>query len=268
MKFFVCLLALVCASMLVLAEESDVIVLLDHTFDKELAASSSPWLIEFYAPWCGHCKKLTPTWEELATSNKDKFKVAKLDCTTEKVQATRFGIRGFPTVKLIFNGKVYDYRGARTVADFTAFVESGYTSAEAKDLPPPEKVEPPKVDEPTSIPAGDNFAKPSDIIILTDTNFQKTISKGIWLVKYYAPWCGHCKRMAPLWEELATQAKQAGKYNVAKLDCITEKETASKEGIPGYPTVKLYKDGKHIKEYQGQRTLSAFTEFMQKELGV
>lgn len=53
-----------------------------------------------YAPWCGHCKKLVPTWEELATSSKGKFKVAKVDCTVEKATGTRFGIRGFPTVKL------------------------------------------------------------------------------------------------------------------------------------------------------------------------
>ena len=57
-------------------------------------------LRDSYAPWCGHCKKLVPTWEELATASKDKFKVAKVDCTVEKVSGTRFSVRGFPTVKL------------------------------------------------------------------------------------------------------------------------------------------------------------------------
>jgi thiol-disulfide isomerase/thioredoxin len=58
-----------------------------------------------YAPWCGHCKRLAPTWAELATKAQSEnlsFKVGKVDCTTadNKDLCTKFGVRGYPTVKL------------------------------------------------------------------------------------------------------------------------------------------------------------------------
>lgn len=50
-------------------------------------------MVEFYAPWCGHCKALAPTWEEVASQLRGKVKVAKVDATTETVVASRFNIR-------------------------------------------------------------------------------------------------------------------------------------------------------------------------------
>jgi thioredoxin domain-containing protein 5 len=81
----------------------------------------------------------------------------------------------------------------------------------------------------------------------------------------YAPWCGHCKRLAPTWDELATAAK--GKFTVAKVDCTTDSATCTENGVNGYPTVKLFKDGKLVQEYEGARTVAAFTEFVQSKAG-
>jgi thioredoxin-like negative regulator of GroEL len=55
---------------------------------------------------CGHCKKLQPTWEELATSAKGSFNVAKVDVTENRELGTRFDIKGFPTIKFFNGGKV------------------------------------------------------------------------------------------------------------------------------------------------------------------
>jgi len=54
----------------------------------------------------------------------------------------------------------------------------------------------------------------SDVIVLDGTNFHTRTSEGDWLLEFYAPWCGHCKNLAPIWEELATKVK--GQVNVAK----------------------------------------------------
>jgi len=56
-------------------------------------------MIEFYAPWCGHCKALEPEWNEAAASLKGMIKMAKVDADTEKSLGSRFGVQGFPTIK-------------------------------------------------------------------------------------------------------------------------------------------------------------------------
>jgi len=233
---------------------SDVITLTMDTFEK---VYSGTWLVEFFAPWCGHCKKLAPTWEELATASKGKFNVAKVDCTVEKDVCGTIGVRGYPTVKLFVDGKIHDYNGQRTTDAFTTFVEG--LSNVPKEIKKEEKHEEKQeekheekkevVEEPTS-----------DVVILTDANFVEKTKEGDWLLKFYAPWCGHCKRLAPTWDELATKAK--GKFHVAKIDCTVETETCAKESIRGYPTVKLVTGGKTL-DYKGPRTTDDFMNFVE-----
>merc|ERR1712066_37484 len=82
--------------------------------------------VEFYAPWCGHCKKLAPIWDELAENYKDNDKVviAKFDATANEVETLK--IRGFPTLKLFKSGdnSVVDYSGGRTLEDFVKFLST------------------------------------------------------------------------------------------------------------------------------------------------
>jgi protein disulfide-isomerase A1 len=88
---------------LVYAEENfdnGVLVLTDDTFD-EAIAKYDYLLVEFYAPWCGHCKKLTPEYEGAAAvlSAQDPPRtIAKVDATENKGIADRMGIKGFPTL--------------------------------------------------------------------------------------------------------------------------------------------------------------------------
>merc|ERR1712079_360704 len=84
-------------------------------------------LVEFYAPWCGHCKQLVPTWDKLGEQFKDSedIVVAKMDSTANELEDIK--IQGFPTIKLFKKGdnKVVDYNGERTLEGFTKFLESG-----------------------------------------------------------------------------------------------------------------------------------------------
>lgn len=65
-------------------DDKDVIVLTDDNFDETVMKDNSPWFIEFYAPWCGHCQRLAPEWAALATTLKGEVKVAKVDATENK----------------------------------------------------------------------------------------------------------------------------------------------------------------------------------------
>ncbi|PHJ18092.1 protein disulfide isomerase-related protein, partial [Cystoisospora suis] len=98
------------------------------------------WFVEFYAPWCGHCKALASTWEELATALKGKVKVGKVDATSEKVLASTYNIQGFPTLKLFPKGEksvglVKDYEGPRSLQELIKYASEFFAaSLEAEQL--------------------------------------------------------------------------------------------------------------------------------------
>ena len=75
-----------------------VITLDTKNFDSSMS-DGKVWLIEFYAPWCGHCKALEPEWNDAASQLKGKVKLAKVDADSEKALGKRFGVTGFPTIK-------------------------------------------------------------------------------------------------------------------------------------------------------------------------
>jgi len=250
MKFFVFVIFVLLA--ICTAEDevaSDVVTLTTETFAEQ--TTSGDWLVEFFAPWCGHCKKLAPTWEELATKSKGKFNVAKVDCTVEKDLCSEKGIRGYPTVKLFVDGNAHDFSGPRTIEAFTTFVET--TKNPGAAVPKQEEKK-----EAAPVPVQDPT---SDVVVLGDATFEEKTKEGDWLVEFYAPWCGHCKNLAPTWETLATQSK--GKFNVAKVDCTVQAETCTGQGVKGYPTIKFFSSGKKF-DYQGARTAEEFTSFVEK----
>lgn len=82
--------------------------------------------MEFYAPWCGHCKKLAPEWDKAAAelaSSGDAAKLAKVDATVATGLAERFAIKGFPTIAFFRNGKKMEYQAGRTAADIVSWVK-------------------------------------------------------------------------------------------------------------------------------------------------
>merc|ERR1712215_500035 len=99
-------------------------VLVSSNFAEIALDASKDVLVEFYAPWCGHCKKLAPIWDELGEKFKDndKIVIAKIDSTANEVENVK--IKGFPTIKLFKadDNSAVDYTGGRTLEDFITFL--------------------------------------------------------------------------------------------------------------------------------------------------
>jgi len=122
-KFLGVLSVLAVMANAVMAE--DVFVVTDANIDEVLKENDFV-LIEFYAPWCGHCKSLAPEYEKAATALKDyepNVVIAKCDATAETEAAKKYGVQGFPTLKWFVNGEVSDYGGGRTEPTIISWVK-------------------------------------------------------------------------------------------------------------------------------------------------
>ena len=103
-------------------------VLTAKTFEKVALGKGVTAIVKFYAPWCGHCKSLVPTWEKLGEAFKGdkKVVVGKYDMTANDLPpGSKFEVKGFPTIILFKDGQVVTYTGERTEEGLTAFVKAG-----------------------------------------------------------------------------------------------------------------------------------------------
>ncbi len=87
---------------------NDLVILQDSTFDQEVLKSDVPVLVDFWAVWCGPCKAIAPTVEELAKQYKGKVKVAKMDVDEHQNVPQQYGIRSIPTLLVFKGGRVVD----------------------------------------------------------------------------------------------------------------------------------------------------------------
>lgn len=108
------------------------------------------------------------------------------------------------------------------------------------------------------------------VIDLTDSTFEHQTQSstgqttGKWLVKFYAPWCGHCKTLAPIWKELDQRLQEENAQDgivIAKVDCTKETQVANRFQVQSYPTLKYFADRK-MYNYKGARNADALYDFV------
>uniref|UniRef100_A0A0E0M1W9 protein disulfide-isomerase n=1 Tax=Oryza punctata TaxID=4537 RepID=A0A0E0M1W9_ORYPU len=243
---------------------SPVLQLNPNNFKSKVLNSNGVVLVEFFAPWCGHCQQLTPIWEKAAGVLKGVATVAALDADAHKELAQEYGIRGFPTIKVFVPGKPpVDYQGARDVKPIVEFALS-QVKALLRD----------RLNGKTSAGSGGKKSggssektEASASIELNSQNFDKLVtkSKDLWIVEFFAPWCGHCKKLAPEWKKAAKSLK--GQVKLGHVDCDAEKSLMSKYKVEGFPTILVFGADKESPfPYQGARVASAIESFALEQL--
>jgi len=226
---------------------SSVLILDGTNFDSEIGGEH-PALVEFYAPWCGHCKSLAPEYEVLAqTFAKLPVKIASVDADKHRELGSRFGVSGFPTIKYFPAGSTTpeDYSGGRTAGDMVDFInKKAGTNARVK-------------------------AAASSVVVLDSNNFDSIVGKDKdVLIEFYAPWCGHCKRLTPDYEKTAQSLEGEDSVVIAKVDADEQKALGTRFGVTGYPTLKWFPRGNAEGEaYNGGRSPKDFVEFVNEKSG-
>lgn len=252
----------------------DVIELTKANFVPKVLASDQLWIVEFYAPWCGHCKALAPEYKKVAKALKGIVKVGAIDMEAHQAFADDYPhIKGFPTIHIFGENKrapAVNYLGDRTadaiisealnqirkMADdrLGTKTSSGSSGKSGKSSGGSDKS--------SSSGGGDGGGS---VITLTDKNFEELVlqSEDMWLVEFFAPWCGHCKNLAPHWAAAAKQL--GGKVKLGAVDATAETVLASRYQIQGYPTIKFFEAGKKnwdsAKPYDGGRTTSDIVQW-------
>lgn len=249
LSFLAILILLVVGSF---ASESNVLELTPDNFD-QIVGKDKFALVEFFAPWCGHCKNLAPIYEQLADAfsyAKDKVIIAKVDADKHKALGQRFKVEGFPTLKWFDKDVIdnpEDYNKGRDLDSLSSFIEqkSGLKS---------------KIKKPVTA-----------VTVLTSQNFNEIAlnPEKNALVEFYAPWCGHCKNLAPIYEKVAQDYAQEPHCVVANLDATESKDIAGKYDVRGYPTIKFFPKGENKTsiDYSGGRSEQDFVTFLNENCG-
>mmetsp|Transcript_36191 Transcript_36191/g.35139 ORF Transcript_36191/g.35139 Transcript_36191/m.35139 type:complete len:201 (+) Transcript_36191:160-762(+) len=99
---------------------------------------NGPWFIMFFAPWCPHCKKFVPVWEQYAFDNYKELNFGRVDCTDPENAdlCESFDVEGYPSLLLLINNKTYDFKGSRRREELERFInQESYKIQTPREIP-------------------------------------------------------------------------------------------------------------------------------------
>ncbi|CDJ42845.1 thioredoxin, putative [Eimeria tenella] len=224
------------------SSSSPVRVLNAAEFKSQVLDSHGLHLVEFYADWCGHCQRFGPVYEQVANALRGFMPVVAVN---DEQLMQQFEVSGFPTVMVIAGRggnkpKSFKYEGSRdanSVLEFAVTHIGKLARARLAGKMDSGSGKSSSSSSSSSSKSSSSSSKPksngqSDVIELKDSNFERMVmqdEENVWFVEFYAPWCGHCKALAPIWAAAAAQLQ--GKVKVGKLDATAETVTAAKFSI-------------------------------------
>ena len=230
-------------------------------------AAGLPLVLSFEVPVCEHCRALVPTLEDLARSFVGRALIVRVDNTEEGELANRYRITRVPT--LIFwrdDKEVARIEGAvnfSTVRNHIEFLLGNSVQPQAASGPSL-MLSAATGMVASMLPVG---AKNGDPVIVTDGNFETLVLQSPLptLVDFWAPWCGPCRTISPVVEELGRE--YAGRLRVAKVNTDENPAWAGQLGIMGIPTLILFKRGREMDRVVGAASKASLRAHIERLLG-
>jgi protein disulfide-isomerase-like protein len=217
-------------------EGEDVEIITNENFDALVDNSTDVWLLEYYAPWCGHCKQLAPTYKKVAASLKGKVRVGAVECDGNPELARRAGISGFPSLKI--------YPSERTFNPYTGATAKQPIDVNSRDF--------------KTIVAAALKAIPMLIANVTNANFEAfslppTLPKVIVVSEKTEP--------SALIRKLAFEFKNRIRFG--QIAPSSNAKAAAAFPVSKVPAVLLQSAKGERVEYTGDQSLAAFREFFE-----
>ncbi|CAH1121720.1 unnamed protein product [Ceutorhynchus assimilis] len=193
-----------------------------------LKSEGTPWLIDWYAPWCPPCKKLTPELRKASQHfDSEIVQFGTIDCTLHRELCSSQQINSYPSMFLYNGSNIKMFQGTPNEVSIVEFIQ---------DIM-------------------------NDVVLnLDENNFSLLARKPaaeMWIVDFFAPWCGPCQHLAPQYRKLAKSISQFKDIIVAQVDCVANGKLCDSQNIRGYPTIRLYPLGSKgmgsVVIYNGQR---------------
>uniref|UniRef100_A0A8D0HNA6 DnaJ homolog subfamily C member 10 n=1 Tax=Sphenodon punctatus TaxID=8508 RepID=A0A8D0HNA6_SPHPU len=168
-----------------------------------------PWLVDFFAPWCPPCRALLPELRKASKHLYGQLKFGTLDCTVHEGICNMHNIRAYPTTVVFNQSNVHEYEGHHSAEQILEFIE--------------------------------DLINPS-VVSLTPETFSELVKRRkrneIWMVDFYAPWCGPCQALMPEWKRMARLLN--GLIVVGSVDCQKYFSLCHQENVQGYPEIRLF----------------------------
>ena len=205
-----------------------------------------------------------------------------VDATADanKALASKYQVQGFPTIKVFGEnkGSPVDYSGARegpAIVQFAMKEASSLVQARLSGKSGGAKKDKGKGGSSGGGGGGGGGSgKPASetgggkhVVTLTADNFEELVLNGpeAWLVEFYAPWCGHCKNLAPEWASAAAKMAEEPAVRFGAVDATVHGELAQRFGVKGYPTIKTFRGGagkkdRDAQDFNGERKSAALVE--------
>lgn len=226
-------------------------------FNTHVTQEKQTWFVDFFAPWCHHCRDVWPEWN-LASKHYDLPKdtvvhFGKINCEDHQQQCADNHIRGYPTFLLFHQGVRHQFDfDHRTAEEFVRFIK--------------ETLEPVEYEFTTE--SYNRILDPFGKSVATAEEKEEMLQER-WVLDFFAPWCSHCHVMSPKFREAADSLRGVVKFG--KLNCELDASFCMVLGIQYYPTIWRFEPGQSrarpTAEYPGLPDPKKILDFAMEAVG-